>query len=138
NRIVAGQTVSGTTSQGDLDAYEYTSGGSEIGRASSRQSSYGLGALNPVFDLVAPDGSVLKTNQTFLQSFRLTNAGVYQIVSREGGADDIATYDLPLMHVPGLNISDDRDTNRIVAGQTVSGTTSQGDLDAYEYTSGGS
>src|SRR5439155_8741008 len=85
---VAGQTVSCTTSQGALEAYEYASGGSYWVTTATARTSSGLGELKRVFYRAAPDGSVLKTNQTFLQSFRLTNAGVYQIVSREGGAED--------------------------------------------------
>jgi len=119
------------------DVYRYTSGGSEwvtIATAGINPNSI----FQPVFDLIAPDGGVLARDQVFLESFRLTNAGVYQIVSRESGADSSGTYQLTLIHNPGPNLADSGETNRIVAGQTVTGTMSQADLDAYEYTSGGS
>src|SRR5438105_14293324 len=87
----------------------------------------------PVFDLIAAYSTVLKTNQSFLQSFRLTNAGVYQIVSHENGADATGPYELTLIHNPGPNLADDGETNRIVGGQTISGSMSQADLDAYEF-----
>src|SRR5437588_4421 len=52
NRIVAGQTISGTTSQADLDAYEYTSGGNEWITIATARTGVGSGTFDPVFDLM--------------------------------------------------------------------------------------
>src|SRR5207253_2898800 len=97
NRIVAGQTISGTTSQADLDAYEYTSGGNEWITIATARTDVGSGFFDPVFDLMAPDALSLHDALPILQSFRLTNAGVYQIVSREDGADATGPYELTLV-----------------------------------------
>src|SRR5437667_260619 len=75
NSIAPGQTRSGSTSGSAIDVYKYTSGGNEWITIATARTDVGSGTFDPVFDLMAPDGSVLKTNQAFLQSFRLTNAG---------------------------------------------------------------
>ena len=132
NRIVAGQTVSGSTGWSDLDVYEYSSGGAEWVTISVASQGGGL-SFGPVFDLVTADGVVLLTRQSFLQSYRLTNAGVYQIICRDSDAFDEGNYQLTLIRNPGPNLADNGETNRIVAGQTVSGSTGWSDLDVYEF-----
>ncbi len=130
--IVAGQTVSGNTGWADLDVRGYTSGGNEWVTISTAATSGGA-SFGPVFDLMAPDGTALATAQAYLQNFRLTNAGVYQIVSRDSDGFDAGAYQLTLIHNPGPNQADSGETNRIMAGQTASGTTGWADLDAYEF-----
>src|SRR5207249_3538882 len=124
-----GETKSGGISGTAMDVYQYTSSGNEWVTVATAGAA--------VFDVIAPDGGVLASNQMFLQSLPLTVAGVYQIVSHERDANHTGAYQLTLIHKPGTNLADSGETNRIVAGQTVSGTLSQADLDAYEYTSGG-
>src|SRR5258708_36881151 len=71
-----------------------------------------------VFDLIAPDGRALVRGVAFLESYRLTNAGVYQIVDRDSDSFDAGAYQLTLVRNPGPNQADSGETNTIVAGQT--------------------
>jgi hypothetical protein len=137
--IAAGQKVNGTFTTGDLDVYDYEgTNGETITVLMGRETN--LGGYTTVFDVYGPDGSLLATApnlgvSALLQRFRLTNSGTYQIVCRDGDgiANGTASYGLSLIRTPGPNLSDAGESNRIYPGQTVTGTSSPGDLDVYDY-----
>jgi len=134
NTVFAGRTVSGDIGWGDLDVYQYVSQGNERVTISLANKGGGL-SFNPVFDVLDTNGAPLVTDQSFFRSLGLSNAGVYQIVVRDGDAFDSGSYDMTLIRTPGSNLADDGETNRITSGQTVSGDIGWGDLDVYTYTS---
>src|SRR5438105_4941018 len=137
NSIAPGQTRSGSISGSAIDVYKYTSGGNEWITIATARTDVGSGTVQQRIHLMSTHESVLKTNQSFLQSFRLTNAGVYQIVSHETGAVATGPYALTPTLIPYTTLFRSASTNSIAPGQTRSGSISGSAIDVYKYTSGG-
>jgi len=138
NNIVPGQTLCDSLPGGEQDVFAFTaSDGDSVSIAMSRNSNL-LVEPRLRLRLLAPDGSELAeathSYAAYLQAFRLTNSGVFQIVCRDENAVDHSPYCLTLLKNPGLNTTDQGETNTIAAGQTRSGSISvRGDLDVYSF-----
>src|SRR5438045_6691699 len=90
-----------------------------------------------LFDVFEPNASKLVNGQYYFAGLKLTNACVFLLFMTSSRSSESGTYQLTLIHGPGTNLADGGEDNQNVAGQTVSGNLSPGDLDAYSYTSGG-
>ncbi len=128
--IVAGQTLSGTVSAGQLASYLFTG-------AAGEQVTISMGSPNasigPVIQLYAPDGTLITEVSGFpaeLANLRLGQSGTYQVVCRAANPVQAGAFTLALLAHASPNSND----HPIVAGQTLSGTVSAGQLASYLFT----
>jgi hypothetical protein len=138
NNIVPGQTLCDSLPGGEQDVFVFTaSDGDSVSIAMSRNSNL-LVEPRLRLRLLAPDGSefaeATHSYAAYLQTFRLTHSGVFQIVCQDENAVDNSPYCLTLLKNPGPNTAEQGETNTIAAGQTRSGNISaRGDLDVYRF-----
>jgi hypothetical protein len=136
-QIMAGETREGLADYADLDVYEYVCAGDEVITVllvahQSTSSSY-----QPMFDLIAPNGAVVATEQIYMQRQALPANGKYRFITYDldgyVGSLGPQPYQITLIRHPGPNLPDTGETNSLRPGQIVTGSLAYGDLDSYEF-----
>lgn len=133
--VLAGQTKSGSLVASDLDVFHFEG---NVGQKVTVQMSYVNGDFSPSFNLLSPNGKVLKSvnggrfGSGLLQLMELPESGTYSIECLAAGGTDNGSYSLTLISFPGGNPADNQG-GVIAAGQTRSASLVPSDLDVFTF-----
>lgn len=131
--IVAGQTLSGSLTEGDITLVTYLGeGGEQIGAhyalVEGAGGSPAISITDPAGNLVASGWAVV-SSAVGLGWVTLTNTGSYTITL--GGA--VGNFRLSVMSNTRANVADEGEQGAIVAGQTLTATMAEGEVDMVDY-----
>lgn len=141
NAISAGETFTNAaiSAVGEIDYYTFSGASNET--VTIFMTKTGGTGNDPYFTLHAPDGTLVAVASTYagflgyVEAYKLTQTGTYQILCRDDGGNETFTYNLTFVKNPGPNVPDLGDSGpTIQPGQVLTNTIGDtSDIDALSF-----
>ena len=131
----SGRRFAATIEPGDLDVWKVDGKAGQFLSVVATENKVG-DPVDPGVMLVGPDGKIVttKTSETGIKIDQASiKTGTYYAVVFESGADNTARYGISFGQTPGVQTTEDPDTQKILtSGETRTGDLPGGDIDLFQ------